>query len=246
MDLLRCVLGLIPCDRLLPRTAPELVMFATVVALRLLVLATLAEAVLLQVAAMARWRARRPAALSKPARDRVPGGRDVTARNTGVEVPAVILFGWAALYGAGVGAAWAGGGLVCCRRAGGRGRDREGGLSRSVGRPVCGCRAGCGGRASCLGCVRDGRRGHRPSSDAQRPRSQSDGRRCGRCRGVRWRRGVDVAGTVVPGSGDSAAGGRGSTRTAGLERDRVADFPLRLVVRDGRGGCAFVTAGTPV
>jgi len=56
MDLLRCALGEIPCDRLWPQTASELVMFATVVVLRLLILATLAEAVLLQVAAMRRWK----------------------------------------------------------------------------------------------------------------------------------------------------------------------------------------------
>ncbi len=40
MDLLGCVLGLIPCGRLWPQTVSELVMFATVVVLWLLVLAT--------------------------------------------------------------------------------------------------------------------------------------------------------------------------------------------------------------
>ena len=58
MDLLGCVLGLIPCGRLWPQTVSELVMFATVVVLWLLVLATLVEAVWLQVAAVMWWRAR--------------------------------------------------------------------------------------------------------------------------------------------------------------------------------------------
>ena len=75
MDLLRCGLGLIPCDRLLPRTASELVMFATVVVLRLLVLATLAEAVLLQVAAMKQWRARRRRAVETDAGQGARGTR---------------------------------------------------------------------------------------------------------------------------------------------------------------------------
>ncbi len=39
MDLLCCVLGLIPCRRLWPQTAAEFVMLATVVVLWLLVLA---------------------------------------------------------------------------------------------------------------------------------------------------------------------------------------------------------------
>ena len=67
MGLLRCVLGSIPCDRLWPQTASELVMFATVVVLRLLVLATLAEAVLLQVAAVRSWSARRRRAVETDA-----------------------------------------------------------------------------------------------------------------------------------------------------------------------------------
>jgi len=83
VDLLRCALGLIPCGRLLPQTASELVMFATVVVLRSLVLATLAEAVLLQVAAMKRWRARRRRAVETDA-GRAPGGRDVIAENKGL------------------------------------------------------------------------------------------------------------------------------------------------------------------
>ena len=59
MDLLGCVLGLIPCGRLWSQTVSELVMLATVVMLWLLVLATLVEAVWLQVAAVMWWRVRR-------------------------------------------------------------------------------------------------------------------------------------------------------------------------------------------
>ena len=75
MDLLQCALGLIPCGRLWPQPASELVMFAAVVVLRLLVLATLAEAVLLQVAAMKRWRARRRRAVETDAEQGARGTR---------------------------------------------------------------------------------------------------------------------------------------------------------------------------
>ena len=59
MDLLRCALGLIPCGRLWPETAYELVVLVFVVAFSLLELAVLASPLLLAVAAAVWWRARR-------------------------------------------------------------------------------------------------------------------------------------------------------------------------------------------
>ena len=60
MDLLRCLLGLIPCGRLMPETPYELVLLLIVVAFSLFELAGLAGLVLLPVAAvvwgMRAWR----------------------------------------------------------------------------------------------------------------------------------------------------------------------------------------------
>ena len=67
MDLLRCVLGLIPCGRLWPETTYELVVLVFVVAFSLLELAALASPFLLAAAAAVWWRARRRRAVENDA-----------------------------------------------------------------------------------------------------------------------------------------------------------------------------------
>lgn len=59
MDLLQCLLGLIPCGRWWPETVYELVELVLVLAFSLFELAALASLVLLPIAAIAWWRARR-------------------------------------------------------------------------------------------------------------------------------------------------------------------------------------------